>query len=195
MHTLRCIAAEWDIVRARLFHTRLGAWLLLLAVALTWSAQDEVSLVRVAVRTGLVAGVLCAAFAAGSEADRAAFRLSLAHPTSPLALATGRWLAAAVAAALPVAGVTATAAITHGSPPRVVFSAAIAGFGAAAAVGGAALPAIVLGGNTVAGVVLALLAVSGATLDPSTAGSLALWHVLGPIAGVLATAAILARRQ
>src|SRR5262245_59051699 len=104
MHTIRCLVAEWDVVRARLVHTRLGVWLVLLAVAFIWSAQDEVFLTAVAVRTGLAAGVFCVAFAIGSDADRRALRTTLTHPTTPFALASGRWVAATIAAAIPVAG-------------------------------------------------------------------------------------------
>lgn len=196
MHTLRCVLAEWQVVRARLVHTRLGVWLVLLAFALVWSAQDEVFLVAVGVRTGLFAGVLCVAFAAGSDADRRALRTSLSHPTTPLALAAGRWLAATVAAALPVVGVTLTLAIMRGVAPRALLPAAAAGMAAAAAVAGCGLPVVLVGGNTFAGLLLVYLVVAGWL---STTG----WHVSAPwlhvaawpIGGVLVSGAILAGRE
>jgi hypothetical protein len=196
MHTLRCIVAEWDVVRARLFHTRLGIWLVLLGIVFVWSAQDEIGLAPAAVRTGLFAGVLCVAFAAGAARDRAALETSLGHPTFPLALASGRWLAASVAAALAVIGVTLTLAIMRGAAAPAVLSAALAGATAAAAVTGCALPAVVAGGNAFAALLLVYFVAAGLM---STAGwrvSHVWLHAFGwPIGGVLATAFILARRR
>ena len=37
VETIRCIGAEWLVVRARLLRTRLGMWLLLLAGAFAWA--------------------------------------------------------------------------------------------------------------------------------------------------------------
>ena len=36
MHFLRCVLAEWALVRPRLLRTRLGACLVLLGAALIW---------------------------------------------------------------------------------------------------------------------------------------------------------------
>jgi hypothetical protein len=163
MHTLRCVIAEWDVVRARLFHTRLGAWLLLLAAGLAWAARDDVSLAKLSVRTGLLAGVLCVAFAAGAQIDRASLRTTLGHPTTPIALATGRWLAATIAAALPVLGATLAGAVTVAAAPHTIIVSAVTGMAAAAAVAGGALPGVLLGGNTVAAAIAAYVVTLGMT--------------------------------
>jgi len=147
-------------------------------------------------RTGVGAGVLCIAFSAGADRDRAALQTTLGHPTSPLALATGRWLAATVAAALPVVGVTLALAMARGAPPRALLPAAAAGITAAATVAGCALPAVVIGGNTFAGLLIAYLIVAGMM---STSG----WHLANPwlhaagwpVGGVVVSAVILARRR
>ena len=100
-----CVLAEWQIVRARLLRSRLGLWLLLLGTGFAWLAAggDRETLVRLALRTGMLSAILCVAFSAGSDSDRAALAVTLTHPTTPLALAAGRWLAACVAAVLVMA--------------------------------------------------------------------------------------------
>lgn len=196
MHHFRCIIAEWDVVRARLFHTRLGVWLVLLGAALTWSAQDEIALVAAAVRTGLCAGVICVAFAAGAAHDRAALAMTLAHPTTPLALAAGRWLAASIAATLPVVGVVITLGITRGADPATVAQAGVAGVIAAAAVAGCALPGVLIGGNVFTALLITVLVLAG-MLSTSGWRLPHLWvHAAGwPAIGVTAGALALARRR
>ncbi len=85
------------------------------------------------------AAVLCVAFCAGSDADRAALALTLTHPTTPAALAWGRWLAALTAAAILMLGCLAAAA---------------------GAVAACALLAVWVGGNTCAGVLFLYIALA-----------------------------------
>ena len=192
MHTIRCVAAEWLIVRARLFRTRLGMWLVLLAAAFAWAAPPD-ALAPLAGRTGLLAGILCVAFAAGSRSDRLALRLSLGHPTSPLALATGRWLGATVAASLAVTGVALAAALRDGAAAPTVVAGWLFGVGTAAAAAAATLPGVLAGGNNSAAVLLA----AAALLDAAVLEHPAFIYVAGccVLGGVAAAASWLARRQ
>jgi hypothetical protein len=77
-------------------------------------------LAPVAARTGLLAGLLSVAFAVGTRVDRLALRTTLGHPTSPAAVAVGRWLAATVAASLAVTGVSVALALRDGAAPAVL---------------------------------------------------------------------------
>lgn len=157
MHLLRCIAAEWLVVRARLVHTRLGMWLVLLAAAFAWAAPPG-DLVPFATRTGLLAGVLCIAFAAGAKDDQASLRTSLSHPTSPVAIAAGRWAGATIAAALAVTAVAGVVGARDAAPASAVLDAWLAGVVAAAGAAACALPAVLVGGNTFAALLIALAA-------------------------------------
>lgn len=141
MVPLCCIVAEWQLVRARLVRSRLGLWLLLLA-AVTSGWRNGVrrsSSLFLALAVGMEAAVLCVAFCAGSDADRAALALTLTHPTTPAALAWGRWLAALTAAAILMLGCLAAAA---------------------GAVAACALLAVWVGGNTCAGVLFLYIALA-----------------------------------
>lgn len=154
MHFLRCVFAEWAVVRPRLLRTRFGAWLLLLGAALVWLGGRGADPVAIALQAGALAGVLGAAFAAGSDADRAALGLALAHPTTALAVAGGRWLAAV----LPAATLAVACAVVTGGHA----GAAWAGIAAAAAVAGCALPAVLMLGNSAALALFFGVAVAGA---------------------------------
>jgi hypothetical protein len=191
---LRCALAEWQLVRARLLRSRLGLWLALLAaggVARSATA-DPRDLVEIVVRVAMLGGVLGVAFAAGSDADRAALALTLTHPTSPGAVAVGRWLGATTAACLasvPVLGVAlargaGTAGPLGGGGPGL---AAVFAGGAAAA---AALPGVWLGGNVVALLLFLYVAFAG---GPGTgvlhAGSPHVAAALGAAALAVAPAA------
>jgi hypothetical protein len=95
-----------------------------------------------------------------------------------------------------VAGVTLTLAIMRGVSPRAVIAAACAGVAAAATVAGCALPIVVVGGNTFAGLLLAYLVVTG--LVGTTGWHLpdAWVHLTGwPLGGILASAAVLLYRE
>jgi hypothetical protein len=156
MHTLCCALAEWQIVRVRVLRTRLGLWLLLLAGGFIWLGGRGPSRapLELALRVGALSAVLAVAFGAGADTDRAALRLTLTHPTSPLAVAGGRWLAATgIAAAM-----TAAAGVGTGVPLRAV----IAGMAMAGATAACALVLVWLGGNALAAALfLYMLLVSG----------------------------------
>jgi len=154
VHFLRCVLAEWALVRPRLLRTRFGACLLLLGAALVWLGSRGADALTVALHAGALGGVLGAAFAAGSPADRAAFAIALAHPTTPLAIACGRWLAALI----PAAGLTIACSVAVGWRP----GAALAGLVAAAAVAACALAAVLIAGTGAALVLFLCMALAGA---------------------------------
>jgi hypothetical protein len=161
VHFLRCVLAEWQLVRARLVRSRLGIWLLLLgASAVALAARTETfDLVGLGLRVGMPGAALGVAFAAGSDTDRAALALTLTHPTTPLAVALGRWLAAVTAAVgVMLAALVAVGGLRDESAIELV-RVATAGAAAAAAVAAAALPGVWLGGNAVAGVLFLYIAV------------------------------------
>ena len=145
MHFLRCVLAEWALVRPRLSRTRFGIWLLLLGAALVWVGTHGAEPITVALHAGALGAVLGATFAAGSPADRAALTITLAHPTTPLAVACGRWLAALI----PAAALTVACTFAAGGHAR----AALAGIVAAAAVAGCALAAVLVAGTAPATIV------------------------------------------
>jgi len=159
VHFLRCVLAEWVLVRPRLLRTRLGVWLLLLGAALVWLGSRGTDPVGVALHAGALGAVLGAAFTAGSGADRAALAITLAHPTTPLAVACGRWLGALI----PAAGLTVACSIAVGWHT----TAALAGLAAAGAVAGCALAAVLLAGNGAALVLFICMALAGA-VPPET---------------------------
>jgi hypothetical protein len=154
VHFLRCVLAEWALVRPRLLRTRLGPWLLLLGAGLAWLGVRGADPVTVALHAGALAAVIGAAFAAGTDADRSALVITLTHPTTPFAVACGRWLAAVLpAAALAIA---CTVAVGWRS------GAALAGIAAAAAVAACALAAVLLAGNGAALLLFLCVALAGA---------------------------------
>ena len=161
MTTLHCIFAEWQIVRARLLRSRLGVWLVLLAAGFAWLAAGAARdpLLPLALRTGMLSAILCVAFSAGSTLDRAALALTLSHPTTPLAVATGRWLAAIVAAALVTLSATFAVAALRGAGPGDFLRAGGAGVGAAGAAAGCALLIVWIGGNAPVGAFFFFIAV------------------------------------
>lgn len=192
MHALRCVVAEWFVVRARLLHTRLGMWLVLLTGAFIWAAPVG-SLAPVAARTGLLAGVLCVAFAAGSRADRLALRIALGHPTSVPAIAVGRWLGATVAAALAVTAVVLAIGVRDGVVPRLVLGGWFTGIGATMTAAALTLPVVVAGGNTLAALLVAFAALCdvGALLAPSFIA----WAAACVVGGVALAAGLLAHAR
>jgi len=161
VHFLRCVLAEWALVRPRLSRTRYGICLLFLGAALVWlgHARGGADALTIALHAGALAAVLGVAFAAGSSADRAALAIALAHPTTPLALACGRWLAAV----LPAAGLTLVCTTLVGWET----GAAVAGLAAAGAVAGFALAAV-LGAGSGAAVVLFICTALAGAVPPET---------------------------
>src|SRR2546422_3222697 len=117
----------------RLTRPRHGVSLLGLGILLVWLSSHGLDPLAVALHAGALGAVIGAAYAAAGESDRAALGFALTHPTTPLAIATGRYLAAVV----PAAGlVIATTVAVGGEPPP-----AAPGGLPAAAPGGRAPPA------------------------------------------------------
>ncbi len=138
MHIVAAVRAEWCVARARLWRTRLGPWLALLAAGFTLLATHPWGLAAsgAAIQAAMLGGALAVAFTAGSDLDRAALLVTLTHPTSPGLLTVGRWIAAAALAALTggVAGVAvAMVRDTPGAAGPAAVCAAVAGGAAAAA--------------------------------------------------------------
>jgi hypothetical protein len=162
VHFLRCVLAEWALVRPRLSRTRFGVWLLLLGAVIVWVGSRGADAIAVALHAGALGAVLGAAFAAGSSADRAALAITLAHPTTPLAVACGRWLAALI----PAAGLTTACCIAVGWQS----GAALAGLAAAAAVAGCALVAVLTAGSSAALVLFLCMGLVGAVPPEAIVG-------------------------
>src|SRR3989449_10568845 len=98
----------------RLTRPRHGVSLLGLGILLVWLSSHGLDPLAVALHAGALGAVIGAAYAAAGESDRAALGVALTHPTTPLAIATGRYLAAVV----PAAGlVIATTVAVRGEPP------------------------------------------------------------------------------
>lgn len=181
-------------MRPRLTRTSYGIALLLLGAVLLWLRSRGLDPLAVALEAGALGAVIGVACTAGSEADRAAFATVLTHPTTPLAVVAGRWLAAVAPAAL-LAGLCALAT---GSTA----GAAVAGALAAAAVAGCALAGVLAFGNVAAAGLFLFMAVAGAVppedlvalahpgaLRLAAAGALelgpALWHYRDAATGAL----------
>lgn len=166
MHLLRCIFAEWQLVRARLVRSRLGLWLLLLGAGQVWlSGRAGGDLSSLALEVGMLGAVLCVAFGAGSDADRASLALTLTHPTTPIAFACGRWLAAVTAATIVMLSCLVAAAGANRVGGVPLARAALAGTGAAGAVAACTLLAVWGGGNALAGVLFLYIAL-GSSFSP-----------------------------
>lgn len=163
MIPLRGVLAEWQLVRARLVRSRLGLWLLLLEVGFVWLALGSGNgvLAPLALRTAMLAAVLGVAFTAGSAADRAALALTLTHPTTPVAVAAGRWLAAVTPAVLVTLGGSVVAALARGWEVTDVVRAALPLAGAAGAVAACALLAVWVAGNGLAAILFFYIALVG----------------------------------
>lgn len=153
MQLLRCVHAECLLVLPRLTRTRLGLSLLALGATLVWLSTRGLDPLTAALQAGALGVIIAAAAIAGSESDRAALTIALTHPTTPLAVATGRWLAIVAPAAVLTIACTTTMGF-H-------FGALMAGLAAAAAVGACALSIVLLVGNGAAAVLFLFMAVAG----------------------------------
>ena len=165
------VLAEWPLLRVRLVRTRLGVWLLLLTSALMWlerhaPAPDPLA---TALAAGALAAVLAVAYLAGSGADRMALVLVLGHPTTPRAVAVGRWLAATGGAALVVLACSVHSAWTTGAVAASL-GAALAGLAVAAAIAACTLALVWTGGNALAGVCFLYLALLGGVAPEALIG-------------------------
>src|SRR5947208_13755052 len=99
----------------------------------------------------MLGAVLGVAFSVGSDVDRAAVALTLTHPTTPLAVAAGRWLAAVTAGGLLMLAVLSVAGALTSLPAALLGRAGGAGLGAGAARGRCAAPLAPPGGQAPAG--------------------------------------------
>ena len=157
MRFLHCVLAEAALVAPRFTRTRLGILLLALGITLVWLGERGFDPLTVALLAGSLGAILAAAGVAGSDNERRALTTALGHPTTPLAIATGRWLAAIVPALVLVLTVTAAG----GSTARTV----LAGFAAAGAVGSLGLVLVIALGNPAAIALFLLMAVAG-SIEP-----------------------------
>jgi hypothetical protein len=154
MRFIHCVLAEWALVAPRFIRTRLGISLLALAATLVWLGSRGLDPVTVALLAGSLGAILGAAGVAGSDNDGHALTTALSHPTTPLAIATGRWVALTGPAALLV--IVCSAAVDW--RPGIV----AAGSVAAAAVGGCALAVVIPLGNAAASGLFLFVALAGA---------------------------------
>ena len=153
MRFVHRVLAEWALVAPRLTRTRLGITLVALAAALVWLGARGMDPFTVALLAGSLSAIVGAAGGAGGENERRALSTALSHPTTPLAIATGRWAALFVPAVVVVVACTAAG---DGSPAR-----AIAGILAAAAVGACALAAVIPLGNPAAAGLFIFMGLAG----------------------------------
>src|SRR5439155_7363642 len=157
MRFLHCAHAEFLLVVPRLTRTRLGIALLALGTTLVWLSAHALDALTVTLQAGALGAILGAAAIVGDESDRAALSTALTHPTTPLAIATGRWLAIVVPAwALVMICATATGWRTDG---------VVAGMIATAAVGSVALALVLPLGRGVALALFLSMAMAG-TMPP-----------------------------
>lgn len=153
MRFFRCVLAEWSLVAPRYARTQLGIIFLALGVALVWLGARGLDALTAVLLAGSLGAILGAAGVAGSENERRALTIALSHPTTPLAIASGRWIGLVAPAAVLV--VTVTAAV--GWTPEF----ALAGIFAAAAVGGCALALVLALGHAAALALFLLMALAG----------------------------------
>jgi len=157
MRFLRCVHAEFLLVFPRVTRTRLGISLVALGTTLVWLSTHALDALTVTLQAGALGAILGAAAIGGDETDRAALTTALTHPTTPLAIATGRWLAIVLpAAALVMVCATAIGWRTDG---------VLAGMIATAAVGSFALAVVLPLGRGAAFALFIFMAVAG-TIPP-----------------------------
>jgi len=154
MRFLHCVLAEFAFVTPRFTRTRLGLLLLALGATLLWLGSRGVDPVTVTLLAGSLGAIVAAGGVAGNESERGALSTALGHPTTPLAIATGRWIAL-VSPGVLLAMVSAAAL---GWQPGV----AIAGSLAVATVGSCALAVVIPLGNPAAMGLFLFMALAGA---------------------------------
>jgi hypothetical protein len=157
MRFLHCVRAEFLLVSPRLARTRLGISLLALGTTLVWLNVHAFDALTVTLQAGALGAILGAAAIVGDETDRAALTTALTHPTTPLAIATGRWLAIV----LPASALVMVCATAIGWRTDVV----IAGMIASAAVGSFAFAVVLPFGRGAALALFLFMAVAG-TVPP-----------------------------
>ena len=154
MRFLRCVDAEFLLVAPRLTRTRLGISLLALGATLVWLGVRGFDALTVTLQAGALGAILAASAIVGNEGDRAALTTALTHPTTSLAVATGRWLAIVLPASV-LSGACTTALGWH-------TSVALAGVMAAAAVGSCAMAVVLPLGSNAALALFLFMAIAGA---------------------------------
>ncbi len=164
MRFLRCVHAEFLVILPRLTRTRLGISLLALGASLIWLRAYGLDPLTIALQAGALGAIVACAGVVGYEGDRAALTMALAHPTTPLAVATGRWLTIVLAAS----GLTIACSLAVGWRTGAV----VAGLLAAAAVGSCALAVVLLVGRSAALALFFFMAVAG-TVAPERLVALA----------------------
>jgi len=157
MRFLRCVHAEFLLVFPRLTRTRLGISLVVLGITLVWLSTHVLDGLAVTLQAGALGAILGAAAIVGDETDRAALTTALTHPTTPLAIATGRWLAIVV----PASALVLVCATAIGWRTAMV----LAGVIATAAVGSFALAVVLPLGRGVAIALFLFMGVAG-TIPP-----------------------------
>jgi hypothetical protein len=157
MRFLRCVHAEFLLVFPRLSRTRLGISLLALGTTLVWLNAHAFDALTVTLQAGALGAILGAAAVVGDETDRAALTIALTHPTTPLAIATGRWLAMVI----PATALVTVCATAIGWRTDAV----LAGMIAASAVGSFALAMVLPLGRGAALALFLFMAVAG-TIPP-----------------------------
>jgi hypothetical protein len=154
MRFLQCVLAEWALVAPRITRTRLGVSLLALGLALVWLGMRGLDPYSVALLAGSLGAIVAAAGIAGTDNERRALTTALGHPTTPLAVAAGRW----VALTAPALVLVVVCTLATGWNP----GAAAAGLVAAGAVGSCALAAVIPLGTSAALGLFLLMALAGA---------------------------------
>lgn len=162
MRFLRRVVAEVMLISPRLTRTRFGTSLLLLGLVLLWLRSRGLDPLTAVLEAGALGAVIGAAWVAGSARDRAALTTALTHPTTPLAIATGRWVTIVLPAALLA---TACAVAT-----RAGVAPAAAGIVTAAAVAAFALATVLLVGNGGAVALFLCMAIAGVVAPESLVG-------------------------
>src|SRR2546427_11013775 len=154
MRFLHCVHAEFVLAFPSLTRTRLGVSLVALGTTLVWLNAHAFDALTVTLQAGALGSILGAAAIVGHDTDRAALPTALPHPPTPLAIATGRWLAIVLpASVLVVVSVTAIGWRTD---------AVLAGIVATAAVGSFALAVVLSLGRGAALALFLFMAVAGA---------------------------------
>src|SRR5262249_15354014 len=185
MRFLRCVHAEFLLVLPRLARTRLGLALLSLGCSLVWLHGHGLDAPTVILQAGALGAIVGAAGVVGHDNDRAALRTILTHPTTPLAIAAGRWLAVV----LPATVLALACTVAIGGMARALLASAFA----ATAVGSCALAIVLPLRRTAAFALFLFMSIAGTVpperlvglTDPgvlrvTAAGALelgpALWH-------------------
>lgn len=153
MRFLRCVHAEFLLVLPRLVRTRLGVALLTVGVTLVWLTFHGLDPLTATLQAGALGAIIGAAEMLGQDDDRRALAAALTHPTTTLAIATGRWLAIVLPAAALAVACSAVIAPPSGS--------AAAGLATAAAVSGCALFVVLSLGNSAALALFLFIAAAG----------------------------------